>query len=294
MKLWKSFLNYESDMMRSCGACVKPRKARDPVNIQLSCDDEKRRSLLQEKTGALYLSKIWKRRTSVPCESFLSRAVSRIRYLGVRAIPGLVVYRMLSLLFHYRAVRCVWVDLEYLHKVSDETFGVKVRSLNAGEIKSQAKQIGEDPDDVNRAFAAGVEAFGALNGESITSSLWISPHPPSLNDEFTLEFEGRLAYLYKAFTLPEFRGLGLMPCVLRAAIENCASRGYRGAVACIDIANRPSWKAFRSAGFKTIATFRFAEVFGRRWIQPTGSQSKPRFRVRRILPKKRPATHLTD
>ena len=264
------------------------------ANKPLSCDDEKRRSLVQDKTGTSYLSQISKKRISVPCESFLSRAVSRIRYLGVRAIPGLVVYRMLSLLFHYRAIRCVWVDLEYLHKVSDETFGVKVRSLNAGEIKSLAKQIGEDPDDVNRAFAAGVEAFGALNGKSITSSLWISPHPPSLNDEFTLEFEGRLAYLYKAFTLPECRGLGLMPCVLRAALENCASRGYRGAVACIDIANRPSWRAFRSAGFKTIATFRFAKVFGRCWIRPTGSQSQPRFCVRRILSEKRPSAPLTD
>jgi GNAT superfamily N-acetyltransferase len=280
--------------MRSCGACVKPRKAWDTASIPLSCDDEKRRSLLQDKTGALYLSQIRKRWTSVRCESFLSQAVSRIRYLGVRAIPGLVVYRLLSLIFHYRAIRCVWVDLDYWHQVSDETVAVKVRSLNAEEIKSQAKQIGEDPEDVNRAFAAGVEAFGALNGESITSSLWISPHPPSLSDEFTLEFEGRLAYLFKAFTLPEFRGLGLMPCVLRAVLENCSSRGYRGAVACIDIANRPSWRAFRSAGFKTIATFRFAKVFGRCWIRPTGSQSKPRFCVRRILSEERPSAPLSD
>jgi GNAT superfamily N-acetyltransferase len=230
----------------------------------------------------------------VPSESFLSRAVSRIRYLGVRAIPGLVVYRFLSQLFHYRAIRCVWVDLEYWRQVSDERVTVEVRSLNAEEIKSQAKQMGEDPEDVDRAFAAGVEAFGALNGESITSSLWISPHPPSLNDEFTLEFEERLAYFYKAFTLPGFRGLGLMPGVLQAALENCASRGYRGAVACIDIANRPSWKAFQTAGFKTIATFRFAKVFGRHWIQPTGSQRKPRFRVRRILSEKQAAAPLTD
>ena len=227
------------------------------------------------------MSQISKRRIGVPSESFLSRAVSRIRYLGVRAIPRLIVYRLLSQLFRYRAIRCVWVDLEDWRQVSEETVTVEVRSLNAEEIKSQAKQIGGDPEDVNRALAAGVEAFGALKGESITSSLWISPHPPSLNDEFTLEFEGRLAYFYRAFTLPGFRGLGLMPGVLRAALENCASRGYRGAVACIDIANRPSWKAFRSAGFKTIATFRFAKVFGRHWIQPTGSQSKPRFRVRR-------------
>ena len=214
-------------------------------------------------------------------ESFLSRAASRIRYLGIRAIPRLVVYRMLSLFFRYRAIRCVWVNLEGWRQVSDETVPVRVRSLNAEEIKSLAKQTGEETEYVDRAIAAGLEVFGAPDGELIVSSLWCSHHPPSLNDEFALEFEGRLAYFYKAFTLPGFRGVGLMSAILRCALESCASRGYRGAVACVDIANRPSWKAFRSAGFKTIATFRFVELFGKHWIYPTASRSEPRFRVRR-------------
>jgi GNAT superfamily N-acetyltransferase len=239
------------------------------------------------------LSQNSKRPINAPSESFLSRAVSRIRYLGVRAIPGLIVYGLLSKLFHYRAICCVWVDLEEWSHLSDETVTVEARSLNAEEIKTQAKQIEEDPEEVDRTLAAGVEAFGALKGGSIASCLWISPHPPSLNDEFALEFEGRLTYFYKAFTQPGYRGLGLMPGVLRAALENCASRGYQGAVACIDVANRPSCRAFGSAGFKTIATFRSGKVFGRYWIRPTGSQSKPRFRVRRILSEKT-SGHLFD
>jgi GNAT superfamily N-acetyltransferase len=237
---------------------------------------------VQKNAGASQLNQTAKRQTSGPSESFFSRGVSRIRYLGIRAIPGLVVYRLLSQIFHYRAIRCVWVDLEHWRQDSNEKGSFEVRCLNADEIKSQAKTIREDPENVGQAFASGGEAFGALIRASITSSVWISPDPPPLNDEFALEFEERLAYFYKAFTLPGFRGLGLMPAVLRAALEKCASRGYRGAIACIDIANRPSWKAFRSAGFKTVATFRFARVFGRHWIRPTFSQRMPRFQVRRL------------
>jgi GNAT superfamily N-acetyltransferase len=221
--------------------------------------------------------------SGIPSESLLLRRISRVRYLGVRAIPGLVAYRLFSQLFHYRAIRCVWVDLETWRQVPGKTVTFEIRSLHAEEIKRQAKLIGEDPAGVDEALAAGIEAFGALRGESIASYLWISPHPPGLNDDFKLEFDERLAYFYKAFTLPGFRGLGLMPAVLRAALENSASRGYQGAVACIDIANRPSWKAFRSAGFKTIATIQFAKVFGRNWIRPTCSQKRPRFRVLRVL-----------
>jgi GNAT superfamily N-acetyltransferase len=221
-----------------------------------------------------------------PAESPLSRGLSLVRYLGVRAIPGLVVYRLFSPLFHYRATRCVWVDLEHWRPMSGRTVPSEIRSLRAEEIKRQAELSREDPARVDQVLGAGAEVFGALRGQSIVAYVWISPHPPALNDGFTLEFDERLAYFYRAFTLPEFRGLGLMSSVLRTALESCALRGYRGAVACIDVRNRPSWNAFRSAGFKTIARFRFAKILGRHWMQPSQSQRRPRFRVQRIRSEK--------
>ncbi len=221
-----------------------------------------------------------------PSKSLFLRGVSRLRYLGIRAIPGVVVYGFFSKVFHFRAIRCVWVDFERWRPAFGNAVTLEIRPLNAEEISRQAILIDENPEDIDQAIAAGIEAVGALSGESIVSYLWISPFPPALNGKLKLEFDEQLAYFYKAFTLPEFRGLGLMPAVLGAALETCASRGYRGAIACIDIMNRPSWKAFRSAGFKTIATFRFAKIFGRDWIRPTDSQKRPRFRVQRILAEK--------
>jgi RimJ/RimL family protein N-acetyltransferase len=221
----------------------------------------------------------------VPSESPLSRGVSRIRYLGLRAIPRIAVYRLLSGLFQYRATRCVWADLENWRPVSSNQVPFEIRVLSPEEIKSQAELIGEDPNDVDQAIAAGGEALGALKSGSVASYVWISPYPPALNGCFALEFDERLAFFYRAFTLPQFRGMGLMPAVLRAALERCAHRGYRGAVACIDIANRPSWNAFRSAGFSTIATFRYAKIFGKHRIQPAQSERTPRFRVQRLVEK---------
>jgi len=225
---------------------------------------------------------------NVPSESPLLRGAFRVRYLGVRAIPGLALYRLLSLFFHYRATRCVWADLEQWRPVSGKKVSFEIRRLTAEEIRSQMERTGEDLEGVEQALRDGAEAFGALRGASIASSLWVSPHPPALNGEFALEFDDRLAYFYRAFTLPEFRGLGLMPAVLQAALESCVLRGYRGAVSCIDVANRPSWRAFRSAGFKTIATFRYAKVFGKHLIYPSRSQKSPRFRVQQLAEKNTP------
>jgi RimJ/RimL family protein N-acetyltransferase len=220
--------------------------------------------------------------SGAPSESPIARAASRIRYLGLRAIPGLVLYRFLSQLFHYRATRCVWVDLENWRPISGKAVPFEVRPLSEEEITGQVERIGENPEGVDQALGAGAEFFGALKGASIVSSLWISPFPPALNDGYALEFDERLVFFYRAFTLPEFRGSGLMPAVLQAALEGCAARGYRGAVACIDIANRPSRNAFRSAGFKAIATFRYAKILGRDWIHPLTGEEVPRFRVQRL------------
>ena len=226
--------------------------------------------------------------SSVPSESSLLRGASRVRYLGVRAIPGLALYRLLSLLFHYRATRCVWADLEQWRPVSGKRVSFEIRRLTAEELRSQMERMGEDQEGVEQALGDGAEAFGAFRSASIASSLWISTHPPALNGEFALEFDERMAYFYRAFTLPEFRGLGLMPAVLQAALESCASRGYRGAVSCIDFANRPSWRAFRSAGFRTIATFRYARLFGKHLIYPSRSQRSPRFHVQQLAEKNAP------
>jgi RimJ/RimL family protein N-acetyltransferase len=217
-----------------------------------------------------------------PSESPLAIGTSRIRYLGLRAIPRLFLYRLLSLLFHYRATRCVWADLENWQPAPGRKIPFEIRALSAEETKSHAERISENPEDVEQVFGAGAEIFGAIKGASLVSSLWISPFPPVLNGGYALEFDERLAFIYRASTLPEFRGMGLMPAVLQAALERCAARGYRGAAACIDIANRPSRIAFRSAGFKTITTFRYAKISGRDWVHPLSSKEVPRFRVRRL------------
>ena len=222
-----------------------------------------------------------------PSEPFLSRSISRIRYLGIRAIPRLVFYRLLPSFVYYRSIRCVWMDLDDWRRQNPvNTVPFEIRLLAAEDLKSQKmfSELDLDSHDVALAMASGADVIAALQGETIASYLFVSTVSPGLNDDLALEFDERLAYFYRAFTRPEFRGRGLMPAVLQAAMRRCASRGDRGVVACIDIGNWPSRRAFRSAGFKTLATIRFANVGGQYWIRPRSSQTEPRFQV---LPVKR-------
>ncbi|MGD0907497.1 MAG: GNAT family N-acetyltransferase [Candidatus Acidiferrales bacterium] len=226
-----------------------------------------------------------------PAESSLfSRFVSQIRYLGIRAIPRLIFYRLLPASIYYRSIRCVWMDLDDWRQRypvhPPKTVPFEIRPLDAEDLKVKQilTELDLDPEAADIAIKSRVEIFATLQDKSIMSYLLVSPVPPGLNDDLILEFDDRLAYFYRAFTRPELRGRGLMPSLLQAALARCASRGYRGVVACIDMGNSPSWRAFRSAGFKTLATIRLAKVGGQYWICPRNSQTTPRFHV---LPVKR-------
>jgi GNAT superfamily N-acetyltransferase len=168
-----------------------------------------------------------------------------------------------------------------------------IRLLDARDLESpdSFSTLDLDAHEAGLAIDSGVDIIAAFEGESIASYLFLSTTSPGLNDDLVLEFDERLVFFYRAFTRPEFRGRGMMPALLRAALERCASVGYKCAVACIDVGNRPSWRAFRSVGFKTFAIVRFVKVGGRYLVRPRRSESTPRFRVVPVVdvPKHPPA-----
>jgi hypothetical protein len=138
----------------------------------------------------------------VPFKSPLFRGISRVRYLGVWTIPRLVVYSLLSVLFHYRTIRCVWFDLERGPQISRKKSTYEIRPLSQEEIKREAKLTGENTLDVDQSIEAGLEAIGAVKGKSIVSCIWISPIPPALNEDFALEFDERLTFFTELLLFP--------------------------------------------------------------------------------------------
>ena len=145
--------------------------------------------------------------SDIPSDSAIIRGISRLHRLGIQAIPGRAIYRLLSLLFHYRATRCVRVNLENWHLTPFNAAPFEIRSLSPDELKAQAKQIGVDLEGIEHAQGAGVAPFGAVKGASIVSCLWISPHPPGLRDDFALEFEDRLFFSTNPSPYPNSEGM---------------------------------------------------------------------------------------
>jgi GNAT superfamily N-acetyltransferase len=67
------------------------------------------------------------------------------------------------------------------------------------------------------------------------------------------------------FVVPELRGGGIGPAMLRASTAELTRRGFRRALAVIDIENRRSLRAFHAAGFRPLRSARVdAYAFGMR------------------------------
>ena len=67
------------------------------------------------------------------------------------------------------------------------------------------------------------------------------------------------------YVVPAARGLGVAPAMLQATAQELALRGYRQAVAVVDLGNAPSLRAFAGAGYRPAGTLRIDRLrLGRR------------------------------
>lgn len=130
------------------------------------------------------------------------------------------------------------------------------RFLTAEEIHQFSKYPVYDLDSsMHQRILAGQDICYAmlLNGIPI-SYCWFAldsidaKHSPGLD----LCFPRNVAYFYKTYTLPEYRGKGLSQNVLVSAIETMKQHNYDHIFGFIEVVNRPSKSSCTKIGFQSI------------------------------------------
>ena len=106
-------------------------------------------------------------------------------------------------------------------------------------------------------------------GGRIVSYCWIA-----FNEEWIGEIEMKVrprreeAYLYDAFTLPQYRCRNLFSALLSNSLEYLRSRGYSRALIFALSSNKPSIRAIEKSGFKCFQSVLFFKLLGRRLHLP--------------------------
>ena len=128
--------------------------------------------------------------------------------------------------------------------------GVQVKELSHAEL---ARWCSVSALEISEKFLRTLaqrpdRCFGAFTGDALVSYVFFAPASPTgIDEHLRFQFPRDSIYIYKAFTLPAWRGKGLLPNLLSVAMRRLECRDF---VTLVLSGNRNSRKAFEHCGFQ--------------------------------------------
>jgi GNAT superfamily N-acetyltransferase len=160
--------------------------------------------------------------------------------------------------------RCgtLWiVTLEGVEVPWPEVAGARIRIVEESDVTALRQAMiaaeAERPELAEARVRGGRLGFVAGSTEQpgvILSYGWVARAGDTVNDlDFTLEMPPGAAWIYDCATIPEARGRGLYPAILRAMRSELARRGFAHAWVGTAPGNWPSQRGIAHAGFQKFA-----------------------------------------
>lgn len=204
----------------------------------------------------------------MPVIKLLHRLAETHRRFGLRAALLWFVDVLISKFAGTQLARLFWLDLERRSASPAFADDIKFRFLSADEVL----RFSADADyDLEAAMAERIDVRGdlclaAFVQGALASYGWLAfEHiEPEHHGGVAMAFPAHVAYIYKTFTVPAFRGHHLLAGLLEMAIPILAERGTCCLVANVPWTNWSSVHAFRRLGFVEIGllvSFRLGRLF---------------------------------
>jgi hypothetical protein len=131
-----------------------------------------------------------------------------------------------------------------------------------------------DLDFIRSALAKGDRCYGALDGTRVAAYGWYSTRPTLVTEGLELRFGEGWAYMYKGYTLPEYRGRRLHGLGMARAMRAYEAEGKKGLVSYVDAMNEASLKSCRRMGYRDLGLLLGARVAGR-WVTTASRACEP-------------------
>jgi hypothetical protein len=101
------------------------------------------------------------------------------------------------------------------------------------------------------------------HGDTVASYGWYATAPVPAIDDDHIGFSPEYVYMYKGFSVPEFRGHQLHAYGMGHAASEAVSSGYRGLISFVEIQNESSLRSVARLGYRTFGTCFRVRLFGR-------------------------------
>ena len=103
--------------------------------------------------------------------------------------------------------------------------------------------------NVTAAFARGDLCVAAHDRDQLAGYSWVAFEPLRHLDDVWVRFGPDVAWIYKSFVLPQYRGRGIAASLYRFTDAACRDRRRTRAIICVESHNAPSIRAAQKAGF---------------------------------------------
>jgi hypothetical protein len=149
--------------------------------------------------------------------------------------------------------RLLWLEAERISPPPPSESGFCYRLLTAEELPRFAVDPTHelDPGFAERLRRGHDFCFAALAGPQLAAYAWFALRSiePEHCGGVTLSFPADVAYTYKGFTRPEFRGLGLYGQVISQGLRGLAGHGVDKLLASVEWTNWASLKSCYRLGY---------------------------------------------
>ena len=172
-------------------------------------------------------------------------------------------------LLKLKIVHVVWLDVGDVAVSAASYPDFTFRFLSAGEVASFADDPDYDlePEMADRAADGRNSCFAALDGDRLAAYGWYARDwiEPEHCDGFGLQMPPDVAYMYKGFTHPDYRGKRLHGAVMGFALRDFAADGVQSLISTVDWTNDASLKSCARLGYRRLGLLARARALGRAW-----------------------------
>jgi len=156
----------------------------------------------------------------------------------------------------FRALRGMTLDPE----------DVDPRYLDLPERFTHHRCTAEEFADRDAVVGTDMEAFCAqaaqrgdwchyiADGDTVASYGWYAQKPVPALDETWIRFSPKYVYMYKGFTIPEYRGLQLHGYGMAHAAAAAVDSGYEGLISFVEVQNEGSLRSVTRLGYRIFGT----------------------------------------
>jgi hypothetical protein len=197
--------------------------------------------------------------TALPGRSFTRLAIApfdRLRRLyrqfGVWSVIRWFMDRFAKRLIHFQVDNVICFEIDRLPEPPPIDAGLEFRFLTPNEIRTAAAVPANDiaPWLIERAETGRELCFGVFVGGRLAGYGWCAFGSIDARhcEGITMSCPPCVAYTYKGFTHPEFRGKRLNGLRVLLAARELAARGIQKIVALVDWTNTPSMRSCVETG----------------------------------------------